>query len=104
MAGIRISDSMSEADLQSAVLALCRWMKLRAYHTHDSRRSEPGFPDLVIAGPKGHLFRELKTAGGKVSKPQHEWAQALQASADVAVWRPADWLSGRIQHELEAIA
>lgn len=104
MTEIRVGPSMSEADLQAAVTALCRWMGLMAYHTHDSRRSEPGFPDLVIAGANGQLFRELKTERGRVSKPQEAWlARLAEGKADAAVWRPSDWLQGRVQRELEAV-
>lgn len=95
---------MTEAALQDAVAGLIRWLGLLAYHTYDSRRSGPGFPDLVIAGPGGHLFRELKTRTGKLSPAQQQWIERLgSAGADVAVWRPADLTSGRIQAELEAI-
>lgn len=104
MAEIRVRDAMSEADLQAAVLAMCRWMGLLVYHTHDSRRSQPGYPDLTIAGPGGVIFRELKTARGRVSDAQKRWLQVLGAGhADAAVWRPADLAEGVIRTELEKL-
>lgn len=68
--------------------AACGWA---TYHTHDSRRSEAGFPDLVLVRERV-LFRELKTATGAVSRRQREWLESLVAAgADAAVWRPGDW-------------
>jgi len=83
---------------------LCKLYGLKWYHAHDSRRSPPGFPDLVITGRRT-IYRELKTQKGDVSASQREWLDALrEAGDDVDVWRPSDWLSGRIERELAAIA
>lgn len=96
--------AMTEAALQDAVASLVRLHGLLAYHTYDSRRSGPGFPDLVIVGTGGHLFRELKTRTGKLTEAQRKWGDHLQAAgANWAVWRPEDLASGRIQTELKAI-
>jgi len=63
------------------------------YHTHDSRRSVPGFPDLVIVVGGRILYREVKLGAGRLTAEQEEWLAALTAAgADAAVWRfPADW-------------
>lgn len=37
-----------ERDFQAAVMELARLLGWRVYHTWDSRKSEPGFPDLVL--------------------------------------------------------
>lgn len=95
---------MSEKDLQDLVVRLARAMGLLAYHTHDSRRSEKGFPDLVIVGERGVIFRELKTERGKVTPEQNYWLGALEmAGCNAGVWRPADWMSGFITRELRAL-
>lgn len=80
---------MSEAAFQQQIKKTCEWMNLAVYHTHDSRRSQPGFPDLVIAGANGVLYRELKTETGRVTPMQQYWLDLLvEGGADAAVWRP----------------
>lgn len=74
------------------VTDLCDWRRLQWYHTHDSRRSPSGFPDLVIVGPGGCIFAELKSAKGKVTATQQTWIDALKTAGQwVEVWRPDDW-------------
>ena len=64
------------------------WM---CYHTYDSRRSEPGFPDLVLVRDKVVMFRELKTDKGRLTTAQKNWGDKLtEAGSDYAVWRPKD--------------
>lgn len=83
---------ITEKNFQQAVIDLARLHGCRVYHTHDSRRSEKGWPDLVIVGPRGVLFRELKADRGRVKPEQWEWIEALKlAGQDAGVWRPADW-------------
>ncbi len=92
----------SERYFQAQVLALARQLGYMVYHTYDSRRSEPGFPDLVMVKPGCPvLYRELKAEKGRTSEAQHRWLHSLiEADQDAAIWRPRDWLSGRIQQEL----
>lgn len=95
--------NMSEPALQARVRAICKALGLLVYHTHNSQRSDKGWPDLVIAG-SGFLFRELKTEIGKVEPEQATWIEGLNAAGGNArVWRPTDLLSGRIERELTAI-
>lgn len=100
----KVTAVVSEADLQGAVTDLCTWYGLRWWHDADPRRNKAGLPDLIIVGLKGVLWRELKTDTGRMRPAQAGWAIALDAAgADIAVWRPIDWHSGRIRTELEAI-
>lgn len=63
-----------------------------------------GFPDLVLVGPGGILYRELKTDVGRLKPEQVVWIRTLKAGgADADVWREADMHSGRIERELRAI-
>lgn len=107
--------AMSEDDLLTQVLELCRVTGWRVYHVRNSKRAivqgpgAEGFPDLVMAkragggSPGRILFRELKTEKGKLSPEQAEWgALLLAARQDWALWRPSDWRT--IRDELEGVA
>ena len=63
--------AMSEAELEHAIRRILKDLpQIVWYHTRDSRRSPSGFPDLVCVGPAGILWRELKTAKGKLEQPR----------------------------------
>ena len=87
------SSTMSERAFQSAVLELARWAKWLVYHTHNSRRSEPGFPDLCLVRGDTCLMIELKANDGRLSKAQKAWIAALDVvpGIEAAVWRPRHW-------------
>jgi hypothetical protein len=94
---------MSEQQFQQAVIQLIRVLGLHWYHTADSRRSNRGWPDLVVYGSR-IIYRELKTKLGKLTMPQVQCGEDLKkAGGDWAVWRPEDLQSGRIRDELLAI-
>jgi hypothetical protein len=84
----------SEAGFLEAVRQLARLCGYRTYHTYDSRKSEPGFPDLVMVKP-GHpvLFIETKTLTGTVTLAQRQWLTDLQQTKGLRaeVWRPDMW-------------
>jgi hypothetical protein len=95
---------MTEAQLQAAVTDLCKLYGIWWYHTHDSRKSVPGWPDLALCGPKGLIFRELKSQRGRLRPEQQAWGDRIrQCGQDWNVWRPDDLHSGRIIRELQAI-
>jgi VRR-NUC domain len=97
---------MTESELDEHIRRIVADLpSVKRYHTFDSRKSPSGFPDLVLVGPRGVLFRELKRQAKKPTPAQAEWLAALcRAGADAAVWRPSDLLSERIGRELAAIA
>jgi hypothetical protein len=98
------ADQWAERDLDEHVRGLAKLYGLAAYHTHDSRQSAAGFPDWVIAGPRGVLFRENKRQSGKLTPQQEVWARVLLAAgADYEMWRPADALDGRITAQLQRL-
>ena len=84
---------LSEAQWQTLVLELASTYGWLAYHTHDSRRSHPGWPDLVLVHrARGRaLFLELKTDTGRPTAAQLTWLWSLRAARlEVAVLRPCD--------------
>ena len=63
------------------------------YHTYNSRRSDPGWPDEVLIHPLRHraIFAELKTDTGKLTSGQRAWLTSLAACGlETALWRPKD--------------
>lgn len=65
------------------------------YHTHDSRHSPAGFPDVILARPEpgvGLVYAfEAKTPTGQISLPQLTWLAALHGkTVHAQVVRPAD--------------
>lgn len=88
----------TEASFQAAVIALAKLYGWTAHHHYDSRRSQGGFPDLVLVrGPRYRsrvIFAELKLAGKKPRQDQAFFLDALASITDqVFVWTPTDWKS-----------
>jgi hypothetical protein len=81
---------MTEREWQREVVALAKHMGWRHYHTHDSRRSEPGWPDLALVRDR-LVLAELKTETGRVSAAQERWLSLLSsAGVETYLWRPSD--------------
>lgn len=100
-----MSEDRGPDSLEAAVLGFMRDLGLWGYHTRDSKRSEKGWPDWVILGPGGSLFRELKSERGTLSVDQRRVGSMLaRAGLDWAVWRPSDLFSGLIAAQLSRIA
>lgn len=94
---------MTEAELDRVVAEECARLGVRRYAVPDSRRVEfRGFPDLVLWGPGGLIFRELKSEQGRLSRDQQRVADSLrEAKQNWGVWRPSYWKDGGIPFELE---
>lgn len=68
------------------------------YHTHDSRRSQPGFPDLQLVREQTDVYvpelvvAELKGAKTRVSPEQLRWLEAYRTlGIEAYLWRdPVD--------------
>lgn len=100
-----LAAAMKEAALQAQVIAVAKDLGFLTYFTQDSRRSMPGWPDLVLVHPtRGRLlYRELKQQGRYPTPDQRRCLAALaNAGADVSVWRPLDLLEQRVLAELRA--
>jgi len=86
---------VSEKKWQETVIAVAKARGYLVFHTYDSRKCTPGFPDLVLIHPgKGRLVvAELKTVTGKVEPEQERWLKCftmVTGRPSVYVWRPGD--------------
>lgn len=89
-----------EAHLRRYLADLGLW----GYHPRQSIGSAKGWPDWVILGGRGALFRELKSESGRLSPDQGQvGARLTLAGLDWDVWRPKDLYSGVILRQLQAI-
>lgn len=98
--------TMTEAALSSLVLTFCHRLGLPAYHTHNSQRSESGFPDITIAGQDHVWFLEIKgwqpgsKRYGQPSLDQTDWLTALNRGASVTARLVYPWQWPEIEAEL----
>ncbi len=81
---------LTEAEFQQMITDRAKLFGWLVYHTHDSRRSAPGFPDLVMSRRGRVIFVEVKSQKGKVSDAQQCWLDSLSRNPnlEVYVWRP----------------
>jgi hypothetical protein len=81
---------------------LVRWV-----HARDSRylHGTKGFPDFLITGRGGVLFRECKPRRSSQLFPsQTAWRYLLKAAgADYGIWTQEDLDDGTIEREVDAI-
>ena len=98
-----VAGQMTEQVLQTQVEQAAKVLGWRGYHTHDSRRSQAGFPDLVLVRGNRLIFAELKTQKGRVAAAQQAWLDDLtllaswsSAAVEVYVWRPIDMVNGSL--------
>jgi hypothetical protein len=92
---------MSEKQLTQAVVDCARRLGYLVYHTHDSRRSAPGFPDVVLIRGRRMIVCELKVGKNKPTAAQLAWLGAFEdCGVPAYLWREDDWLSGRIEKVL----
>ena len=104
----QLAEAMPEAELQNNIIGLAKLLGYKVYHTHDSRRSEGGFPDLVLCRAPVTIIAECKREKKQLRKDQKEWmdlfiitAVASHGAVKVCLWRPSDWLSGSIERVLK---
>lgn len=98
---------MTEAELLECVRQYCKLRGLYLYHPHDSRKSQPGFPDCWILNLRDGrvMYRELKNASYQLTADQKRVLYALRAGGhDAGVWRPKHWHAGVVRAELDALA
>jgi hypothetical protein len=99
----------TEAEFQTSVEMLADLHGWLHYHTRDSRGSNPGFLDLVLAHERARrlVIAELKVEPNTPTKHQRRWLETLQGMAgrlmigevevatpprfEVYLWYPRDW-------------
>ena len=87
-----VSGLVTEASWQAQVVAAADLFGWYVYHNPDSRRSNAGFPDLVLIRPPRILWIELKAEKGKLTDPQEEFFNLLrECEAEAYIWWPKDW-------------
>lgn len=98
---------MTEKQLQKALVDLARMRGYLVYHTFDSRRSDPGFPDLIcvkpgVGGRPGRLAAlEVKADRGAIRPMQLAWIAAIDTVPGCrgSLIRPGD-----LQHAADLLA
>lgn len=107
-----MSAAVAEAAFQAQVIEIATLYGWLSFHDYDSRRSTPGFPDLVLVRAPEIIFAELKSQRGRVRPEQGKWLAHLTAvgvevenvlaaataagahsslAVDTHVWRPDDF-------------
>jgi len=81
---------VTEAEFQAQVrdrALRCGWLY---YHTHDSRRSDAGFPDTILIKNGMLIAAECKVEGRKATLEQIEWLKAFDSVRVTRsyIWRP----------------
>jgi hypothetical protein len=90
---LAMDELVYEKDLQETLRQAASLHKWLCYHTYDSRRSEAGFPDLILAGYGQLIAWELKRQGENPTDSQQRWLDTLAgvtAPPLVEVIRPSD--------------
>lgn len=98
LAARAVSEKTLQADVRR-LAGLCGWAEHVPY---DSRNSPSGWPDLTFLRPPRIVFIELKTERGSLSVEQVAMLDLLRRYpwAEVYLFRPSDWLEGRIEEVL----
>ena len=82
----------TEKQFMSQVIRAAKVLGWAHYHTHNSQKSEAGFPDLVLVKRPRVLFVELKAERTKLTSAQRAWIDELRACGQEAyIWRPQHW-------------
>lgn len=81
-------EDILEKDWSRSVRALAQQLGWTVYHTHDSRKSDVGFPDYVLVRDRV-VFLELKREKTRATDKQAGWLLKLAAAgAEVYLARP----------------
>lgn len=94
-----------ERDFLSAVYRICRSSGVYAHHCQSICHGK-GWPDLVLIGNHGVLFREVKSSPvDVVRREQTTVLYLLKANGqDAGIWRPEDLRCGAVAQQIGDIA
>jgi hypothetical protein len=98
---------MTEKPLPEIAEILEQYPGLLWHHCPDSRGciGSPGMPDVIIVGPGGVSWREVKPPGGHPHAGQIDWKYTLIAAGqDWGVWGPADVDNGQVLIRANALS
>ena len=94
---------MNHAQLQAEIVGLALELGLHCHHC-PMLTSSPGFPDLIIIGDRGVLWRELKVPPDRLTSEQRALGYRLQAAGqNWDVWSPEEWYMEMIERELRML-
>jgi len=81
-----------EGEFMQQVIDLAVTLGWLVYHTHDSRHSPAGFPDLILIRGTRLVAIECKRDGEQPTEAQWTWLRALGKVQTVAAYvaRPTD--------------
>lgn len=99
--------ALTEADYLAEVYSLCEKAPCLYHHCGVSYRcaGHRGFPDLIIIGYRGVLFREVKTVNDRPTPDQTAMMWLLKAAGmDAEVWTESDLASGKVAREIAGIS
>ena len=88
---------MNEKAFQAIVITTARENGWLVYHTYDSQKSAPGYPDICMIKDGFIMFVELKTDKGKVTTAQRQWIEQFIRHQHhcknfiIEIWRPHIW-------------
>lgn len=96
-----------ETEQLRRITDLAREHGLLLHHCRDSRHcdGDPGLPDVILVGPGGVMWRELKSSPHNMTRGQSDWKWALRAAgADHGIWLPSHLRNGTLDDEIAALA
>lgn len=95
----------SEGQLLARWIRLAETLNLKYVHFYSGVYSQYGVTDLILVGPGGIWWVELKVIGGTLAPNQQCWREKLEeAGANYAIHTPREWCSGDSQRLLHSIA
>lgn len=91
---------VAEGEFMQQIIDLAVTLGWLVYHTHDSRHSPAGFPDLILIRGDRLLAIECKRVGEEPTDAQWRWLRAFDGVRTVASYVATP---GRTLDDIEAV-